>query len=296
MALAVAALVGLCPAVATAARPSRIVSLNLCTDQILLGLVPPARIRALSHLAADPSVSAVAEAAAGLALTRGEAEVVLGLDPDLVLAGTWSTPATVALLERVGRRVVKVPLASDLAGIRVVIQQVAAAVEDVAAGERLIADLDRRLAAIAPGGAADPRPSALVYQVNGLVSGAGSLADAVLAAAGLENHARRLAVGPGGSVALEAIVADPPRLLVLTGPADEYRTAVADNLRHPALAAVRRQHASVVVPWRYWLCGTQHVATAVELLAAARPAASPAAVSPAAVSPAASPDERTPTP
>lgn len=261
--------------VEAASPPTRIVSLNLCTDQILLGLVPRARIAALSHLAADPTVSAAAEIARGIPATRGDAETVLAFDPDLVLAGEWSTPATVSLLERLGRRIVKVPLAADVPAIAAAIRGVAEAVRATEAGERLVDELTRRIATAAarhPQRPAAEQPAALVYQVNGLASGPGSLADALMREAGLANHARRLGLGAGGTVALEAIVSDPPDLVVLTGPVDEYRTAVADNLRHPALAAVMRKHAAAVVPWRYWLCGTQHAATAVELLAAARAA------------------------
>ncbi len=250
--------------------PRRIVSINLCSDQILLDLVPLERIAALSHLASDPDVSAVAERARGLPSTRGEAETVLAFDPDLVLAGTFSTPATLALLERVGQRVVKVPLASDLDGVRSAIRQVAAAVGEGAKAEAMLADLDRQLAAAQAGQGHGKRHTALVYQVNGLASGPGSLADALLAAAGLANHATTLGLGAGGALALETLVSRPPDLLVLSGPSDEYRTAVADNLRHPALAALIAERAAVVLPWRLWLCGTQHVGQAVVRLGDAR--------------------------
>lgn len=252
-----------------AVPPERIVSLNLCADQILIDLVTPTRIAALSHLAADSKVSAITDRARDLPLTRGEAEVVLSYDPDLVIAGTYSTPATIALLERVGRRIVKVPLAADVGSIPDLIRRIAAAVEEPARGEALIAEFERRLQA-ADSGTTSARPSALVYQVNGLASSATSLADSVLRAAGFDNLAARKSLGPGGQIALEALLTDPPDLLVLTGPIDEYRTAVAANLRHPALAELRRQRNSLVLPWRHWLCGTQHVATAVEHLAAER--------------------------
>lgn len=253
------------------AAPKRIVSLNLCTDQILLDLVSRDRIAAVSHLAADASVSAAAEKAAGLPATRGEAELVIGFDPDLVLAGQFSTPGTVALLERIGRRVVKVALASDLEGIRDAIRRVGAAVGAETEADALIHRFDARVATSPPPPSAD-RPTALVYQVNGLASSAGSLADAVLGAAGYVNHGRSLGLGGGGTLPLEVLVAHPPAMIILTGPIDEYRTAVADNLRHPALVALRRSRETVIVPWRYWLCGTQHTATAIEQLAAARAA------------------------
>ncbi len=250
----------------TPPKPQRIVSINLCADQILLDLVPRSRIRALSTLAADPSVSAAAEKASGIPTTRGDAETVLGFDPDLVLAGAFSTPATVALLERIGQRVEKIGLASDLPGVRASIRQIAIAVGERERGEALIEDLDRAL-----GGTVSTSqgttPSALIYQVNGLTSGAGNIADAMLRAAGFENHATHLRPGPGGTVPLETVLADPPDLLVLSGPSDEYRTVVADNVRHPALKALLRERASTIVPWRYWLCGTHHLVTAIRQLA-----------------------------
>lgn len=268
----VAAVLGCVPAAATgSALPQRIVSLNLCTDQILVDLVPRERIAAVSHLAADPLVSAVAEKAQGIPWTRGEAEIVLSYNPDLVLAGEFTTPATVALLERLGLNVIKVPLASDILGLHAVTRQIADAVGARDQAEVMLAEFDRRVSAAAPpAGAA--APSAVVYQVNGLASGPGSLADAVLRAAGLKNLAGELGLGPGGQLALEALVARPPDLVVLSGPITEYRAAVADNLRHPALAAIMREHASVIVPWRLWLCATPHLAGAIERLAEDREA------------------------
>lgn len=260
-------------ALAQATPPRRIVSLNLCTDEIVLDLVQRERIAAVSHLAADPLVSAVADRAQGLPWTRGEAENVLALEPDLVLAGTFTTPATLDLLERIGRRVVRVPQASDLDGIHAAIRAVAAAVHEQGRGEELVHAFGAALAAARadlPPFHDAVLPSALIYQVNGLSAGAGSLADALIRAAGLRNHAASLGLGAGGALPLEVLAASPPDLVILTGPADEYRTVVAENLRHPVLRAVLTARASVVVPWRLWLCGSHHAGEAVRRLAEAR--------------------------
>lgn len=122
------------------AVPQRIVSLNLCTDQIVVDLVPRERIRAVSYLAADPLVSAVAEKAKGIPWTRGNAEEVLSFQPDLVIAGEYTTPATVALLERLGLEILKVPGVSDFEGVRSVTRLIADAVGERERGDRLLAD------------------------------------------------------------------------------------------------------------------------------------------------------------
>jgi iron complex transport system substrate-binding protein len=267
-ALALVLAVASTPAGAT--KPQRIISLNLCTDQILIDLVPASRIRALSHVAADASVSSIAARAAKFTRVRGEAEEVLALDPDLVVTTEFSTPTTVSMLERLGRRVLKVPFASDLAGVRDVVRRIAEAVGEADAGNAVIAKLDQRLAAVATTAPGDTTPTAVIYQVNGIASAAGTLEDEALRLAGFRNLASELNLDPGGRVALEAIVAHPPDLLVLSGPSGEYGTVVADTLTHPALEAVMRKRATLVLPWRHWLCGTPDIAEAIEALAETR--------------------------
>jgi iron complex transport system substrate-binding protein len=266
--LALALVAAVSPACAEPAQ--RIVSLNLCTDQILIDLVPPDRIRALSHVAADAATSSIALRARDFARIRGDAEEVLALDPDLIVTTEFSTPTTVSLLERLGRRVVKVPFAHNVAGVRDAVMRIAEAAGVADAGNAIVANLDRRLAALATAPRDGSAPTAVIYQVNGLASGRGTLEDEALRLAGFRNMAPELNLDPGGRVALEAIVARPPDLLVLSGPSGEYRTVVADNLAHPALAAIMRRRATLIVPWRHWLCGTPHIADAIEALVAAR--------------------------
>jgi iron complex transport system substrate-binding protein len=253
---------------AGAAEPARIVSLDLCTDQLLVELVERNRIAAVTHLLGDASVSAIPEQARGLRITRGGAEDVLRYDPDLVLAGPFGVSATVDLLRRLGRNVVVVPLPQDLDGVRASVRAVAVAVGEVGKGEALIAELDRRVSALAP--TAGPPPTAVIYQVGGTVSGPGSLADAALTAAGFRNMSADYRLTRGGLVPLESLVARPPDLLVLASNTEEYRTALADNLRHPVIRLLRQRGASLELPWRLWLCGTPHIADAIELLSEAR--------------------------
>jgi iron complex transport system substrate-binding protein len=253
-------------------KPHRIVSLDLCTDQLLIELVGRERIAAVTHLAADPAVSAIPARARGIPITRGAAEDVLRYDPDLILAGPFGVSPTVDLLRRLKRNMVVVPQPSDLAGVRTSVRMVAAAVGEEERGEAMVQAFDRRLAALAPKAEDTARPTAVVYQIGGSVSGPGSFIEAALVAAGFRNAAADYRLTRGGQVPLEWLVARPPDLIVLASGVDEYRTAVADNLRHPALQLLRRRHASIELPWQMWLCGTPHIADAIERLAEARAA------------------------
>jgi len=254
-----------------AAEPARrIVSLNLCIDPIVLDLVPRARIQALSWVSSDPNVSPIVDRIAGIRLVRGTAEEVLALEPDLVLAGTYTTPATVDLLRRLGQRVEVIPMAATIEDIRTMVRAVAAAVGEPERGEAMVADFDRRMAAAEAPPAGAARPTAIVYEANSIVSPAGSLEAAALAAAGFDNAAEQMTLGRGARMALETLVVSPPDLIVLGQQSATYRTPVADNLRHPALARVLSERAHVQLPMPLWLCGTPHVAEAVAALARAR--------------------------
>ncbi len=51
-------------------RPSRIVSLNLCADELVLRLADREQIAAVTYLASDPRGSTVAAEATGVPITR----------------------------------------------------------------------------------------------------------------------------------------------------------------------------------------------------------------------------------
>ena len=139
------------------AKPARIVSLNVCTDQLVLLLAERERIASLSYLAVDPATSALSDRAQGLPLNHGLVEEVAPLAPDLVLASVYTLWASVRLLRRLGYRVIALPTATDFDGIRANVRAVAEAIGERDRGAALIAEFDRRLAAArAPPQAAKP--------------------------------------------------------------------------------------------------------------------------------------------
>ena len=252
-------------------RAERIVSLNLCTDQLLIDLVEKARIAALTELATDSLSTPVPERAAGLPVTTSDAEAVLMRRPDLVLASIFSPPATLEMLRRSGIAVETVTAPHTLAEVRRSILALSAKLGAEARGAALAATLDAAEARAREAASRTARqPSALLLQPNNYVAGSASLASDLLRVAGFRNHADALGVGAFGQVSLEQLVASPPDVLILASDADDYLGAAADNLRHPALAALGQRVSNAVIPWSEWLCGTHHVARVLDRLAMVR--------------------------
>jgi iron complex transport system substrate-binding protein len=249
-------------------KPQRIVSLNLCTDQLLLDLVGRERIASVSFLAADPEFSAVAEKARGVPANRGLAEEIVALKPDLVLAHKYAGRQAVAMLLRLGVRVVEIDLPQDLAAVMAQIAVVAEAVQEQERGRAMIAAIEQRLAALPP--AAEPRLTAAIYEPSGFAFGANSLADAILRAAGYDNLAARLGVGGYARLGMENLLANPPDILVVDDTAADRRSMAQEFLDHPALRQRFAGERRVAVPRRLWICGGPSVAEAAALLAQAR--------------------------
>ncbi|MDE1148320.1 MAG: ABC transporter substrate-binding protein [Azospirillaceae bacterium] len=255
------------PALAEPA-PQRVVSLNLCTDQLAALLLPPARIAALSHLARDPELSYVADRIGGIPVTQGGAEELLHLAPDLVLAGKYTAQPAVRLAKAHHIPVVQVGLIADFDGIRAQVRTVAAALGESARGEELLADMDRRLAAAAPTDAR--RPTALSLAPGAFTSGAGTLTAAVMAAAGLANYAEAHGLKGYGYLTVEGIAADPPDLLIAnTAPKDRPSLSGA-LIDHPALRRALPPDRRPQLAENLLGCGGPYTAAAVEALALAR--------------------------
>ena len=69
------------------AYPHHVMSLSMCTDDLLLELLPPDRIASVTYYSRLPSNSYQWPQAAKVAINWGSVEEVLAQKPDLVLAG-----------------------------------------------------------------------------------------------------------------------------------------------------------------------------------------------------------------
>ncbi len=244
--------------------PARVVSMNLCTDQLAMMLARPGQLVAVSRVARDPVSSALwAEAAAWPAHGGGAEEIHL-LDPDLILAGAYDPAATLDMLRRTGRRVEVFAVEETIDDIRANVRRMGALLGTGERAEALISEMDAVLEAPAP---PEPRPRAALLYSNGYTSGAGTLADEILAVAGYSNVAREHGLRGMAKLPLETLVMDAPDVLV-TGQ-DYAAPALAQGiLSHPATRALGAGRATVAD--NLWVCGTPLVARAVEALRAAR--------------------------
>ena len=199
----------------------------------------------------------------------------MAVKPDLVVAGRYTTGGTNELLKNLGYRVELFDVDTSFITLRRSIRRMAKIVGEVERGERLIRDMDRRLAAIADK-IHGPRPVAVIFRANGFTMGRRSLVNDILNLAGFRHLSAELAMDQPGFLSLERLILADPMLVIFDRYKPEHPSIAHQLLEHPALTYLLnsnwggKKRGSIIIPASLWSCGGPFVVEAVERLAAKR--------------------------
>jgi iron complex transport system substrate-binding protein len=265
LAIAIPIYLGL-PSASYAAEPPRIASINLCTDQLLVTLADPAQVLGLSPYSRDPARSWDSVKAAQFPKLSGEAEDVLVLKPDVVVAGSFTKRATRELLKEKGLRVVEFDAARSLDDVKKQIRQMGDLVQHP---DRAATEINRLDTAIAHAREVVSRKPYRVLALSrrGWVSGGDSLTSSLMATAGLSNAATDFGYKLGGFASLEAIVSLKPDFLLVSEAGDFAEDEGRAFMLHPALERFYPAAKRLVIPERLTVCGGPKLAEALDRLA-----------------------------
>lgn len=255
-------------ALAAGDAPRRVVSMNLCTDQIAMLVAAPGQLVSVSYLAAKPDISLMSGQTAGLTLNHGLAEEILRLDPDLVIAGTYTRRATVNLLRRLDRRVEEFRPANGFADIRENIRRMGELLGREAQAARLIAAFDAEAGALAAAPLGENAPVLGSFGANSYTTGGGTLENEIVGAAGLRHLGEELEITGTTRLPLEALVLADPDYVLLWERSLGDPSRAAEILRHPVLDARFGGERRVSADSRAWICGTPLTLEAVAKLRA----------------------------
>jgi iron complex transport system substrate-binding protein len=248
------------------AGPQHVMSLSMCTDDLLLELLPPERIASVTYYSREPSNSRQWPLAAKVPINWGTLEEVLAEKPDLVLAGTYTTPATRSLLKKFHLPLLEVPPAVDFDQIRAITRQVAHALQRDAVGEALIAKMDATLQALA---ASKPRQIIRVaaWGEGGSIPGKGTMFDTILQAAGGVNIAPADQGGPYVSFDIEQLIAAHPDVLAFASNVTDTPGRNTELAQHPLILKLYAGR-QVTYPSALYSCGVVESADAAVALRA----------------------------
>lgn len=253
---------------AWAQAPQRVVTVNLCLDQLALRLTASGQLVGVSALSHDPRISVLANQARAITPVRARVESILELRPDLVIFDSVAHLGIRELVRRAGVPILEVPWAASLEEAEALIARIGAALGRREAGEGLIDEMRAERGRLARRG--PPTTLAAVLQANGGTTGKGSLMDELLRLTGFRNLAAELGVPAYGRWSLETVLAGQPDVLVLDAEANANPARATEFVDHAAFKSMTGKMRRVSVPMKYSICAGPDNFQAMRLLAEAR--------------------------
>ena len=252
------------------AKPQRIVSLSLCTDQILLQLVEKERIAAITFLGIDPVYSYEWQAAQGITTHSGLAESIVPLNPDLIIGSTYSTGNAIPMMAQLGYPTTTFDSPTTLNEAETLARDIGKAVGESERAEQLIQTMRADIAKAKAIVAKLPPQVAISYGPNGYTAGKFTLKNEILHAAGYRNLGAELGIDYYGNVSLEQLVISNPDIVVIDEDIPNQNSLAQSFVTHPVLERLLGNNNLVSVPTSHWICPGPLASKAILALAEQR--------------------------
>ena len=228
-----------------AAAPKRIVSTAPSTTEILFALGLGERVVAVTTFCNYPAEAASKSKVGGL---RPNLEMLVALEPDLVLAVRGTPPDVVAGLDGLGVPAIVLNPA-DFSGVLADIRLVGRVTGALAAAERHTVDMQRRWDAVAARARAATKKPRVLYEVDATnpaavsTAGPGTFIDAMITAAGGVNVMAALAPGQQYPRANAEVVlqANPEIIILGSSPFGQTAELVAQRPGWNVVDAVQKR-------------------------------------------------------
>lgn len=245
--------------------PKRVVSLNVCTDQLAMRLALPNQLVSISFLARDPKSSLLHEEALAYPTNNGSAEEAFHLNPDLVLAGSYTTKSTVEMLRRLGFRVEVFAPENSIEEIKLNIIRIGDLLGNQTEANVIVSEINKRLLSVQQG----PMPknvTAAFYYSNSYTAGKGSLMSDIAQLAGVSNIADSIGIIGLSPISLEQLIRSNPNMIVENEIRETSPAMAQQNFMHPAFGKLTDAAKRVTIDGRVTACGGPETVTAIEQL------------------------------
>lgn len=232
------------------APPSRIASVTIASDEILLSLLEPERLIGVTTLADDPGISNVASRAALVPhRLTADPELLISLEPDLIIVASWTDPAVVQQLRDAGLTVFLMPAPVGLGPIVETVRMLGELVGEEAEAEALLTAMQAQIAAVSAAVAGVEPLRVLFLTPGNYTSGTPSTIAEVIATAGGIDVAAEAGASQYDPLGDEFILEQDPDVILLTGwtPWDPgFAETFRQNPVYADLQAVRNNRVYVV--------------------------------------------------
>lgn len=218
------------------AKPQRILTLSMSTDEIVLGMVKPDKVIAVNNMLDDPVSSNIPDIGKQIAtkIKNPTAEDIYSMNPDLVIVPNWNNAKIIDGLRELGLKVIVVPGAKNIDEVELSVQMIADAIDEHEKGVRLVSMMNNKIADIQAKVAKIPqnkRKKIVLLSLMPGYGGIGSSFDDLCKYAGVTNGMAEIGLRNWQPLTKENLVKIDPDILFLPTYTDHGNLDTADHNR-----------------------------------------------------------------
>lgn len=266
--------------VTIAAKPTKIVCLPLGACEMLLSLVDKSRIAAMTNYVDDPAVSNVADTVKGVGKRLDfNAERIIAIQPDLVLADTWQDKNILKQLRDSGISVFVVNSPKNVDEQKEMLKLLGQVTDSTANAEEVTAWMEQKLKAVSDklaGLKEEQKLSIIDYSEMGSTSGKDTNFDDVVTRAGLTNPVAQAGLTGWPQLSKEMIIKYNPDIISVPSWFYDTSKTTPEGLKKSisqdkSLAGVKavKNNRLILIPYNHLSTTSQYSVLAVEDMAKA---------------------------
>lgn len=233
--------------------PTKIASLDYCSDQYVLALAPRGKIASLSR-DADTVFSFFRDLAQGLPKNRGSVEEILHLEPDLLVRQWQGSTTADRVLNRAGIKTIALPFAATTNDALTNFLEFSKAIGRPEQAQAFVAKRKQMQAELSA--ATSLEMKALYVTPSGFTAGTSTGVQAIIENAGLQSITADYGLSGWGPLPLEAIVQQQPDVIIASLfdlPSARSNWSLSG---HPRIADLMEDIPVIDLPARYTSCST----------------------------------------
>ncbi len=256
-------------------KPKHILTLSLSFDIMTVGIVPPEYLVSANKMANDSGISCIANETKDIKtkLYSYPLETVVKLNPDLIIASTWTDKQMISAYRDLGYPVLVCKGPNTVKEVENTIMTIAAALGEKQAGNKIIGTMQEKLKEIDRVVAAQKAKKTVGLLVSQMTSygGKGCMFDVLCTRAGVVNGIAKMGINNGQPVTKEMVIACNPDFFMLSAPrsqsGDTTQKAQEEYINDPALQELKGIKHIALIPDRYLYSSTQNCVYAIEGIA-----------------------------
>ncbi len=253
-----------------AVGPQRIVSIGLCTDQLLLMMAQRSQIASLTSSATSLQMSYMADAVGDIPLNNASVEEIIPYRPDLIVGSHFAARDTTRFLRQLGYDVKLAALPKTIEEIYTLLTRFGEWTGNQTRAASMIAKMKHEIAEIQARYAHRPVKSMIIYSPNGYTIGANTLENDVLKYAGFRNLSAEMGIVGFRKISLEKVIEAKPDFLQLDNHIFNRDSLASSYLGHPVLDKIVDNKEFLFIPSRLRACAGPMVTEAIDFMAQKR--------------------------